>query len=182
MSEYSDNKMLEVMNKHFSEDTRFYKNPSDNISRRRNTERWLYEEFKIKGGKPKNKYPRYFVLGNSSYLEEYSGFDGNFTTIEIPLKEINELEISFTYPDSVVSRWLAEEKNDDYYNSDYHGQLFMLEEIQRLVKKYYITGEEWRDTPNRKYDFFIEAQVWNLKPLMKYKNKYNNTLHRCRGS
>jgi len=154
-SEHSDNKMLEIMNKHFSADTRFHKNPSDNILRRRNTEKWLYEEFRKKGGKAKIKCPRYFVLGNSSYLEEYSGFDGNFTAIEIPLKEINEFEISFTYPDSVVSRWLAEERNDDYYNSDYHGKLFMLEEIKSLIEKYCITGEEWCDTPNRKYDFFI---------------------------
>ncbi len=165
--------MLEVMNKHFSGDTRFHKNPTDNILRRKDTERWLYQEFKIKGGKPKIKYPRYFVLGNSSYLEEYSGFDGNFTAIEIPLKEINELEISFTYPDSVVTRWLAEERNDDYYNSDYHGQLFMIEEIHSVVEKYCITGEEWRNDSNRKYDIFIEAQVWNLEPLMIYKKKVN---------
>ncbi len=168
-SEYSNTKILEIMNKYFSEDTRFHKNPLDNILRRRKTEKWLYDEFKRKGGKPKIKCPRYFVLGNSSYLEKYPGFGGKFTTIEIPLKEIDKLEISFTYPDSVVSQWLAEEKKDDYYNNIYHGQLFMLDEIKGLVEKYSITGKEWLDIKNRKYDYFIEAQVWNIDLLMKYK-------------
>lgn len=176
-SEYSDKQMLTVMNTHFSGDTRFHKNPLDNIRRRRNTEKWLHEEFKRQGGKPKIRHPRYFVLGNSSYLAEYPGFNGDFTTIEIPLHEINKLEISFTYPDSVVSRWLAEASGNNYYNSAYHGRLFMLDDIRKLLETYRITGEEWRKNPNRKYDFFIEAQVWTLEPLMKYKTEWNNSLN-----
>jgi hypothetical protein len=174
MSDFSDNEIQDIMTKHFPKDTRFHKNPLDNILRRRSTELWLHQEFKNKGGKPKIEHPIYFTLGNSSYLEEYVGFDENFSAIEIPLEEINELEISFTYPDSVVSQWLHEERNEEYYNGEYHGHLFMLDEIQELVEKYFITGEEWRNSENRKYDFFIEAQIWNLEPLMKYKNKYDN--------
>ena len=56
----------------------------------------------------------------------------------------------------------------------------MVDNILQLVEKYNISGEEWRHATNRKYDFFIEAQIWNMEPLIKYKNKYNNALHRER--
>ncbi len=168
MSDVTDHEMLEVMRTEFSEDHRFHKNPFDNIARRRSTEKWLQNEFMKRGGERTIDHPRYIVLGTSTYLEEYSGFEGHYAEIKIPLTVLDACNVSFTYPDSVVSRWLAEEQDERYYKPAYHGKVFLLEEILSLVSSYKVTGEEWRIIPERKYDFFIEAQVWNLEPLLKY--------------
>lgn len=167
LSDSTDHEMLEVMRTEFSEDHRFHKNPLDNIARRRSTEKWLKKEFIKRGGKPTEDHPRYMVLGTSTYLEEYPGFEGNYSELRIPLTSFDARDISFTYPDSVVSQWLAEEKNKLYYKAEYHGKVFLLDEILALISQCEVTGEEWRCIPERKYDFFIEAQIWNLESLMK---------------
>ena len=94
---------------------------------RRETERWLRNEFIKKGGQPKEEYPQYMVLGTSSYISE--GYDDMCSEIRIPLSEFSEREISFTYPDSMVSRWLEQQKHEIYFQSAYHGKVFTLTEI-----------------------------------------------------
>ena len=167
LSDSTDSELLEIMRTEFSEDHRFHKNPLENIARRRSTEKWLRYEFIKRGGRPTENHPRYMVLGTSTYLEEYTGFGGNYSELRMPLTSFDDRDISFTYPDSVLSHWLAEEKNKLYYKPEYHGKVFLLHEVLALISQYEVTGEEWRYIPERKYDFFIEAQIWNLEPLMK---------------
>src|SRR2546428_5780031 len=116
LSTLSDDEMLTVMQTRFPEDKRFHKNPRRCIAERRATEQWLREAFLRRGGQPTLTYPRYMVLGTSDYLEAYDGFAGSFCAIHIPLAAFDASEVSFTYPDSVISKWLAESKHP-LYNS-----------------------------------------------------------------
>ncbi|KAB8320171.1 hypothetical protein SD81_000580 [Tolypothrix campylonemoides VB511288] len=133
---------------------------------RRETEQWLRNEFIKKGGQPKVEYPHYMVLGTSSYIRE--GYDNMCSEIRILLSEFSEEEISFTYPGSMVSRWLEKQKHEIYYQSAYHGKVFTLTEILEIAAQYGIPEQEWKHEPNRAFDFFVEAQIWNFKPLEKY--------------
>jgi len=146
-------------------------------SKRRETEQWLRNEFIKKGGQPKTEYPHYMVLGESSYIHE--GYEGKCSEIRIPLSAFNKQEISFTYPDSMVSRWLEEQKHEIYYHSDYHGKVFTLPEILKLTAQYGIPEQEWKHEPDRAYDFFVEAQIWNFEPLRQYMEheKHNQPLN-----
>lgn len=93
------------------------------------------------------------------------------TEIEVPLSLFQECDVSFTYPDSMVSFLLAREKDPKYYLPDFHGRVFTLSEIQCVIEVSGLPGETWGNnlpgsTPN-----YIEAQVWNRAPLLEYKRE-----------
>lgn len=167
LSILSDDEMLAIMQAEFPEDQWFHKNPQQRIAERRTTEAWLRQTFIERGGQPTLTYPLYMVLGTSDYIEEYTGFAGSFSAISVPLAEFDASTISFTYPDSVISKRLMV-KRHSLYNSAYHGKLFLLSEIFDLVSTYQITGQEWRQQPARKFDYFVKAQIWDDTPLSKY--------------
>jgi len=156
------------------------KNRSEKIFRRFNnaemylkeritTEKWLKEEFIKQGGCPQCDNHFYFVLGNSSHLEE--AFDDKYSKVQLLLESVNENEISFTYSDSMASRFLTFEKDAPYYNADYHGRVFTKEKILKVIEQYGLTGERWRNDRTRKYDYYIEAQVWNEKIIHELVNE-----------
>lgn len=62
------------------------------------TDRMLYERFVKLGGKPVEKHPLSFVLGESEYLKEWFG---NGTITKISLADIPTDSISFVYGDSM---------------------------------------------------------------------------------
>ena len=66
--------------------------------KRKATEEWLYEKFCQGGGKPKNRHPIYFVLGEDP---GFQAFYGTADSIRIPLRDIAADEISFTPRDSM---------------------------------------------------------------------------------
>jgi hypothetical protein len=72
--------------------------------------------------------------------------------------------VSFTYPDSMISYWLRSQSDKAFYQPGYHGQVFLLSEIYDIIDKFHIPAEEWRTETARKYDLFIEAQVWESIP------------------
>lgn len=123
------------------------------------TEDWLFNEFISKGGQPKTRHPIYFVLGESPHLEEAYG--ASYSSVKVALDDIDPLEISFTYPDSMATRFIAGETEAVHYNSQYHGKLFTKQGIFDVINKCGMPGEEWRTDPTRRFDYFIEAQVWN---------------------
>lgn len=139
------------------------------LRERQITEKWLKEEFIKLGGVPKCNVPGYFVLGESTHLEE--AFAGKYAVIRIPLDEIDENEISFTYPDSMATRFIANEKDAVYYNPEYHGKVFTKKSITEVIKKWGLPEEQWRYDPKKKYDYFIEVQLWNDAYLKKYQER-----------
>jgi hypothetical protein len=90
------------------------------------------------------------------------------TEIQVPLSLFGENDVSFTYPDSMVSLMLANQKNSEHYLPDYHGKLFILSEIYSIVESNGLPGESWGTNLPSSLPNYIEAQVWNQKPLLEY--------------
>jgi hypothetical protein len=137
---------------------RRFKNPEEYLKQRRETESWVRQEFIKKGGQPMSVYPHYFVIERAKWIE--SGYNGESFAIHLPISTFHPNHISFTYPDSMVSCWLRSQTNQVFYRPEYHGQVFLLSEISKIIDMSGIPSEEWRTEETRKYDLFIEAQVW----------------------
>lgn len=147
--------------------------------RRRRTDQWVRSEFEKKGGVPVEPYPQYMALGTSKYIRTIGG-DDRYVEIRIPLSEFDSKEVSFTYSDCMVSLWLYEEQQHKaYFNPDIHGKVFTLPEILEVVRVHGIPDGEWETDPGKSFDFFVEAQVWSLRPLEKYmQGKHNQVTER----
>jgi hypothetical protein len=137
---------------------RRFRNPEQYLQQRRNTERWLRQEFINKGGQPTSAYPHYFVIERSTWIEE--GYNGNGCALQFPVSAFSPEQISFTYPDSMISYWLKSQTDQMFYRSEYHGQVFVWSEISQVIAEFGTPNQEWRTEESRQYDLFIEAQVW----------------------
>jgi len=124
------------------------------------TEKKIRSEFIGKGGQPKLKAPRYMTLGPTNW---FSDWYEEAEVIEIPLSEFDESYISFTYPDSMMSMLIAENRYEPFakFKRPYHGKVFMLSELVQLVEEYGFPNEE--DAENLEHgNRIIEAQIWDL--------------------
>jgi hypothetical protein len=137
---------------------RRFNNPLEYLRQRRLTENWLSNEFVKKGGQPLTKYPQYFVVDRAAWIED--GYNGKSKTVEIPLSTVHPNRVSFTYPDSMISYWLKSQPDRIFYHPEYHGRVFCLSEVEDIISQFGIPNREWETDSARKYDIFIEAQVW----------------------
>jgi hypothetical protein len=137
---------------------RRFRDPVQYLAQRRSTERWLREEFIRQGGQPQSAYPHYFVVGRSSWIE--AGFEGAYGMVQLPIDAFPIGQVSFTYPDSMISHWLQSQADQAFYQPEYHGRVFGLSEISEVIERFGLSGEAWRSDPTRQHDLFIEAQVW----------------------
>jgi hypothetical protein len=143
---------------------RRFRDPEQYLRQRRETESWVRQEFIKKGGQPVSAYPHYFVIGRSTWIEE--GFNGESCAVQFPVSAFQAEQVSFTYPDSMISYWLKSQTHQVFYRPEYHGQVFVLSEISKMIEVWGVFGEEWRTEETRKYDLFIEAQVWTSIPSL----------------
>jgi hypothetical protein len=132
--------------------------PEKYLRQRQETENWLRNEFIRNGEEPIYTYPQYFVVEQSVWIEE--GYNGQSCIVQLPLSAFNPKHVSFTYPDSMISYWLKDQADKVFYRSEYHGQVFVSSEIRKIINEFGIPHEEWRTEEVRRYDLFIEAQVW----------------------
>jgi len=127
------------------------------------TERNIRERFVQKGGKPELQAPRYLSLGPCPwFLDWYM----NPAVLEIPLDCVPSKAISFTYPDSMMSLLIAEDRFEPFrkYKQPYHGEVYRLEELSVLIEQYGFPDGD--DPTNQEYgNRLIEAQVWDLSVL-----------------
>lgn len=145
------------------------KRPKNYIDLRFSLEKRIREQFILKGGKPNRKDPFYFTLGECEFAKSWYVNPG---VIKIPLIDFNEGQISFTYPDSMVSYQFHDEPKLKTYRKDCNGKIFLLNEIHDVLKEYGLPSEEKSQTEERyKYDKYIEAQVWDDQVIKKYKTK-----------
>jgi hypothetical protein len=135
-----------------------FADPEKYWQQRRTTEKWLKQEFIKKGGQPVLDYPHYLVVERAVWIEE--GYHGNSDQVQRLLADFPPSQVSFTYPDSMISYWLQSQTDEAFYHSEYHGQVFTVGEIQSVINQFGIPQTEWRTTVSRRYDLFIEAQVW----------------------
>jgi hypothetical protein len=61
----------------------------------------------------------------------------------------------------MVSHWLQSQCRQIFHHPEYHEQVFTLTEIERIIAQFGIPDREWQTDITRKYDLFIEAQVWD---------------------
>jgi hypothetical protein len=146
-----------------------FKDPARYLHNRKQTEQWVREAFMAKGRNPQTVYPIAMVLGNSPWIEKHAPGDPETRgKICIPLSALQEDDVSFTYPDSMVSHWLGQEKPPEYYLPDYHGRIFTLSEILAIVETRGMPEERWQVNLPSHLGSYIEAQVWNHKLLQVY--------------
>lgn len=129
-------------------------------------ERTIRDRFVEKGGQPQIDAPRYFTLGPTTwFLDWYK----DPQVIELPLNNVPDEAISFTFPDSMMSYLIAEDRYEPFakFKMPYHGEVFRLSEIVEVIAQYGMPDE--RDPANIEHgNRIIEAQVWDLAPLGSY--------------
>ena len=54
------------------------------------------------------------------------------------------------------------------HRKDFHGRVFTLDEIREVVARFGLPGERWQREPSMLYDRFIEAQVWDDRPIKRF--------------
>ncbi len=173
LSALPDEVAIQIMQGLYVEGSAFwerFKDPADYLRARRQTEQWLRQEFIAKGGDPQETYPIYMMLGRSQWVRRAMSADTTNSVLEIhvPLSIFRECDISFTYPDSMVTLLYESEKNPEYYQPDYHGKLFTLSEIRAIIASKGMPGDDWgTNTPGHLANY-VEAQVWNRKLLFEF--------------
>ena len=147
-----------------------FRDPQSYLSFRKQVEKKLRNDFLRKGGRPKDDYPIYLVLGRPKWTEISADAKTIATTdeISVPMSILSTVDVSFTYPDSMVSAIMAAEKNPDYYEPDYHGKVFTLKQIVGIIEQNGLPGEGWQTRMPTHYAHYIEAQVWNQQLLLSY--------------
>jgi hypothetical protein len=73
--------------------------------------------------------------------------------------------LTFTYPDSMASLLIATRDDHILHRKPYHGRVFTLPEIRKVVSKFGLPGNRWKTDPAMKYEKFIEVQVWDDSPM-----------------
>ena len=79
--------------------------------------------------------------------------------IRISLGEIANEHISFTFPDSMASRLISEQRDPSAYKPGLHGRIFLRPEVEDLVRL---------SAPSAQDKGYIEAQLWSTRYLTQY--------------
>jgi hypothetical protein len=98
------------------------------------------------------------VVDRSAWIED--GYNGKSQALQINISAFHPDRVSFTYPDSMISYWLKNQTDSIFYRPEYHGKVFSVGDIEYIIDRFGIPDREWETDPIRKYDLFIEAQVW----------------------
>jgi hypothetical protein len=170
LSTLPDDEALRLMTV-LCDDTPFgerFKDPLNYLHNRRLTEEWVRAAFSAKGGQPHEPYPIYMVLGFSPWIRRAVPATFNTGEICIPLSIFQESDVSFTYPDSMISHWFGQDKPIEYYQPKYHGKIFTRSEILAIVAARGMPEEGWKPRLPDHLAPYIEAQVWNREPLLAY--------------
>lgn len=173
LSALPDSQAIKIM-RALCDDTPYgarFKDPARYLRDRRRTERWVREEFAAKGGRPRESYPIPMVLGSSPWMALQAPDPAAHGEIRLPLSIFTECDLSFTYPDSMLSYWFGREKPSEYYLPEYHGKVFTLPEILAIVKERGLPETDWETNLPVDLAPYIEAQVWNHEPLWEFRNQ-----------
>jgi hypothetical protein len=154
----------EMLNLHKKDGTYKRRYGTGYIDTRLKTESLLKQKFIARGGKPKDPFPVYFVLGESLW---FKNLNTNHNEVKFDLLDLSQEIISFTYPDSFISM--------NNPTKPYHNQVFLKSEINEVIEKYGLPPDDvrnrydqyWLDDDG--FEKYVEVQVWDknrLKELM----------------
>jgi hypothetical protein len=145
-----------------------FKDPHGYLTARRQTEQWVRRQFIAKGGRPAEDHPFYMILGSSPWAMKAVENSEDDLEIRIPITAFRESEVSFTYPDSMISLWFTNDRPAQFYMPEYHGKIFTISEILAIVEAKGLPEECWETGLTPDLAPYIEAQVWSRKPLLDY--------------
>lgn len=131
------------------------------ISRRLETEQKLYNQFRVKGGRPQRLHPYYFTL--ESCDEWFFGKKHCFGNLAFDISEFDENTISFTYGDSIPT--FMDEYDD---GKEYRKKVYTLGEIKELIHHYGLP-QKWNSMEKYGPENYIEAQIWSDNPIVLYR-------------
>ena len=176
LSALPDSEAIDVMRSLYVEGSVIwerFKDPADYLKARRETEAWLRREFIRLGGQPQEPYPIYMVLGRSKWVERMADPATLATTseIQVPLSILSDADVSFTYPDSMVTRMLEQQKDHETYQPGYHGRVFTLSQIRKIVEEKGLPEEGWQTRTGADVAHYVEAQVWNKEVLLEHRRR-----------
>jgi hypothetical protein len=134
---------------------------SEYLPKRRAIESRMREAFVAKGGAPVRTEPHYFMLGTFSLYEE----DDTMRSVSIALEDVRPEIVSFTHTDSFFAFSDHNLRGVPIPPRPYHSQVFTLDELPALVAEHGLPGERWRTDPDRRFDVYVEAQVWDDAPI-----------------
>lgn len=134
------------------------------LRRRLETEGWLIGERQRLLGQTQRERPIYFFLGDFA-----DGRDPSRPSSPVmPLDAFAPDVLTFTFPDSMASLPIATLESHRLERRPYHGKVFSLAEIAQVVGEFGLPGEHWQSDPLRRYDRFIEVQVWDDRPILEF--------------
>jgi hypothetical protein len=170
LCDLSDDQAIEIMRQLYDESLfgKRFVDPLEYLRNRRATEKWVRDEFSAKRRNPFATHPIYMVVGRSRWLERHapSGVEGEM--VQIPLEYFNDDDISFTYPDSMLSSWFGNTKPSEFYLERFHGKVFDKSEIINIIEEMGLPEDSWNVNLPEELAPYIEAQVWNHEKAKSY--------------
>ncbi|MBZ0286813.1 MAG: hypothetical protein K8I30_04305 [Anaerolineae bacterium] len=130
---------------------------TDYLTIRRGLEDLVRGLFIEKGGEPLRERPHYMVVGACGWLQSWfkQGCE-----LHIPLANFDPKQVSFTYSDTFPAMHYKDGK-------PYRRQVYTLSELPELIQLYGLP-QEWNADGKYGPDRYIEAQVWDDRPLEKW--------------
>ncbi|QUI21815.1 hypothetical protein HZI73_05675 [Vallitalea pronyensis] len=138
------------------------------MERRIELEQMARALFEAKGGKPVRKSPHYMVVGKCAWLQSWYN---NGDCIKISLKDFDKDTLSFSYGDMFPT--FSCRVTD---NKEYRRKIYTYKEIIHIIAKYGMP-QDWNSDGQHGPERYIEVQVWDDAPLLKYIEK-NNRIHK----
>ncbi len=132
----------------------------DYLPLRRRIEARMRTRFVEKGGRPDRQHPRYFVLGEFSRWESDQS-----CKVQIPLRSVPACSVSFTLTDSFFNYRRANLRGVAIRKRPYHEELYTLSELASQLEIYDLPTEEWRSNRDRRFEVYVEAQLWSDEPI-----------------
>ena len=129
----------------------------DYLQIRQSLEERVRRLFIKKGGRPLLQSPHYMILGSCPWVRSWY-VDGR--EVRIPLDHIPPSVVSFTYGDTFPTMRRQDGK-------PHRGQVYMLEELPELIGQYGLPLE-WNPDGMHGFDRYIEAKVWDDKPIQRF--------------
>jgi hypothetical protein len=130
------------------------------LPERRRIEECMRRRLVEKGGEPRIRNPHYFVLGEFSLWEE----DGSHK-VQVPLESVPSACVSFTLTDSFFNFRRTNLRDVPIPKRPYHGEVFTLAELSGQLSIHDLPTEQWRSDPARRFEVYVEAQVWSDEPV-----------------
>jgi len=113
--------------------------------------------FIAKGGKPRNNFPHYMILGECKWVQEWYSHG---CEIRIELDQFDPNSVSFTYGDLFPTMRYKDGK-------PYRGIIYLRSEIFNLIEEFGFP-QQWNKDGLNGPERYIEAQVWDDEVINKY--------------